>query len=99
MRSHQIIDLMIANPLKFDEYASVNSEWIGKQFFREIQVNDYSQSSASLISQAIIRTIFTCIIVSLSLILRVGVHTLPGEPLSFEVREGDEFRSRESGSI
>jgi hypothetical protein len=28
---------MIANPLKFDEYGSVNSEWIGKHFFGEIE--------------------------------------------------------------
>ncbi len=34
-----IIDLMINQPNKFDEYGSLNAEWIGKDFFSEIEVN------------------------------------------------------------
>jgi len=75
----QIIDLMIANPLKFDEYASVNSEWIGKQFFREIE-EYFSESIED--RQAIIRTIFT----SAYRFLCELEFTQPGEP-SFEVRK------------
>lgn len=32
----QIINLMISNPDKFDEFASVNIEWIGQNFIQEI---------------------------------------------------------------
>lgn len=52
----QIIDLMIANSDAFDEYGSVNSEWIGKQFFGQIE----SCLVAPLDKrQAIIRSLFT----------------------------------------
>ena len=32
----QVLELMVGNPEKFDEYASSNAEWIGRSFFREI---------------------------------------------------------------
>lgn len=74
----QVIDLMIANPLKFDEYGSVNSEWIGKHFFGLIEA--YFDASTEK-RQAIIRSIFTY---AYRFLCELDF-TQPGEP-SFEVR-------------
>jgi hypothetical protein len=79
----QIIELMIANPLNFDEYGSVNSEWIGKQFFGDIEA--YFAASTKD-RQEIIRTIFT----SAYRFLCELEFTQPGDP-SFEVRAAINF--------
>lgn len=75
----QIIDLMIANPLKFDEYGSVNSEWIGKHFFGEIESYFGAPPEGR---QAIIRSVFT----SAYRFLCELEFTQPSDP-SFEVRK------------
>ncbi|OGB19681.1 MAG: hypothetical protein A2W72_18120 [Burkholderiales bacterium RIFCSPLOWO2_12_67_14] len=75
----QIIELMITNPDKFDEFTSVNAEWIGKHFFDEI--DSYFSSTAEK-RQALIRSIFT----SAFRFLCELEFTQPAEP-SFEVRK------------
>jgi hypothetical protein len=52
----QILDLMISNPEKFDEFASINVGWIGQNFISEI--NNYFDSEAEK-RPAQIRSIFT----------------------------------------
>jgi hypothetical protein len=79
----QIINLMIANPLKFDEYGSVNSGWIGEHFFRDIEAYFGALSEER---QSIIRSIFT----SAYRFLCELEFTQPGEP-SIEVRKVIKF--------
>lgn len=75
----QIIDLMISNAEKFDEYASLNAEWIGQGFIGEIK--NYFALQAEKRPGAI-RSIFT----SAYRFLCELEFTQPGEP-SFEVRK------------
>jgi hypothetical protein len=75
----QIIDLMIANPTKFDDFASVNSEWIGGHFFSEME--SYFNAPEEK-RHGIIRSIFT----SAYRFLCELEFTQPAEP-SFEVRK------------
>lgn len=74
----QVIDLMIANPVQFDEFTSVNSEWIGRHFFGEIE--NYLTAPAEK-KPALARSIFT----SAYRFLCELEFTQPAEP-SFEVR-------------
>ncbi|MBI1397181.1 MAG: hypothetical protein GC151_14510 [Betaproteobacteria bacterium] len=74
----QILDLILANPEKFDEFCSVNIEWIGRSFVRE--VGSYLEASTDNRAK-IVRTIF----VSAYRFLCELEFTQPGEP-SFEVR-------------
>jgi hypothetical protein len=75
----QIIDLMIANPIKFGEFASVNTEWIGEHFFSAI--NGYFGASEEK-RPSIIRSVF----ISAYRFLCELEFTQPAEP-SFEVRK------------
>lgn len=74
----QILDLMISNPAKFDEFASINVEWIGQNFIGEI--NNYFGLSVEKRPGAI-RSIFT----SAYRFLCELEFTQPAEP-SFEIR-------------
>lgn len=74
----QILDLMIANPTKFDEFASINTEWIGSGFIGEI--SGYFGLGVGMRSEAI-RSIFT----SAYRFLCELEFTQPAEP-SFEIR-------------
>ena len=75
----QIVDLMIANAAKFDEYAAINSEWITQHFVGEIK--NYFGVHAEKRAAAI-RSIFT----SAYRFLCELEFTQPAEP-SFEVRK------------
>lgn len=75
----QILNLMISNSAKFDEFASVNVEWIGQNFIGEI--NNYFGLQAEK-RPAAIRSLF----VSAYRFLCELEFTQPGEP-SFEVRK------------
>jgi len=79
----QIINLMIANPLKFDEYGSVNSGWIGEHFFKDIEAYFGATSEER---QSIIPSIFTAAYRFLCEL----EFTQPGDP-SFEVRKVIKF--------
>ena len=52
----QIVELMIANPARFDEFASVNIEWIGRHFIDEIGKFFGVEMGRR---QALLRSIFT----------------------------------------
>jgi hypothetical protein len=73
----QILDLMIANPEKFDEFASVNIEWIGQTFMAEL-ANYFELSPAE--RPEVVRSIFT----SAYRFLCELEFTQPGQP-SFEI--------------
>jgi hypothetical protein len=87
----QIIELMIGNPVKFDQFASVNSEWIGRHFFSEIE-NYFGAPPAK--REALIRSIFT----SAYRFLCELEFTQPAEP-SFEVRKVMNFVHDNLGSF
>lgn len=72
------LDLMISNAAKFDEFASVNVEWIGHHFIGEL--NNYFGLQVEK-RPAAVRSIFT----SAYRFLCELEFTQPGEP-SFEVR-------------
>lgn len=74
----QILDLMIANPEKFDEFASINIEWIGRSFIEEIK-NYFSLPQDK--RPNVVLSIFT----SAYRFLCELEFTQPGEP-SFEIR-------------
>lgn len=74
----QILDLMIANPEKFDEYASVNIEWIGQGFVADL-TNYFETPTAE--RPDVVRSIFT----SAYRFLCELEFTQTGEP-SFEIR-------------
>ncbi|WP_114972212.1 hypothetical protein [Rhodoferax ferrireducens] len=74
----QIVDLMISNPEKFDEFAAVNVEWIGASFMGEIK-NYFDLPPEN--RPSVVRSVFT----SAYRFLCELEFTQPGEP-SFEVR-------------
>jgi hypothetical protein len=79
----KILDLMISNPEKFDEFASINVEWIGSNFIDEI--NNYFALGVEKRPEAI-RSIFT----SAYRFLCELEFTQPAEP-SFEIRRITNF--------
>lgn len=74
----QIVELMVSHADKFDEYTTVNSEWIGQTFMRE--VDGYFSLAAPKRAEAV-RAIFT----SAYRFLCELEFTQPGDP-SFEIR-------------